>query len=257
MLMMAGQENDSRKRRRRSAAELVRRRLLETPGALVRAADIKGAPLSAVSRALARLAAQGAIQRVRKGVYYAPKETLLGPSRPLEPALVSKILGPRARPTGVTAANLLGLTTQVAGSAEYAAYAVAPPQGIGSAGLRLRPRGRTAPLEPTEAALLEVLRDRGRFVEVEPCEATVRIQRLLSKELPGRAMPARSAALRRLRDAALEEPPRVRAMLGTLMQDAGLPATLWEPLRASLNPHSRFDFGLFRELRNAKEWQAK
>ncbi|MCA1596895.1 MAG: hypothetical protein LC772_10800 [Chloroflexi bacterium] len=63
--------------------------------------------------------------------------------------------------------------------------------------------------------------------------------------------------LQRLRDAALGEPPRARAILGALMQSAGLPEGLWTPLRASLNALSRFDFGPFRELSQAKEWQAK
>ena len=58
-------------------------------------------------------------------------------------------------------------------------------------------------------------------------------------------------------DAALAEPTRGRAMLGALMQSAALPERLWRPLRASLKPLPRFDFGLFRALPNAREWQAR
>jgi hypothetical protein len=63
--------------------------------------------------------------------------------------------------------------------------------------------------------------------------------------------------LRELREVALEEPPRVRAMLGAMFAYAELPGDLWEPLKASLNPLSKFDFGLFSELPNAQQWQAK
>jgi len=63
--------------------------------------------------------------------------------------------------------------------------------------------------------------------------------------------------LRELSEAALKEPPRVRAMLGAMFAYAELPEALWEPLKASLNPFTRFDFGLFSKLPNAREWQAK
>ena len=36
-----------------------------------------------------------------------------------------------------------------------------------------------------------------------------------------------------------------------------VPAPLLDRLRRSLNPLSRFDFGQLRNLRYAKEWQAK
>src|SRR5687767_8336610 len=97
-------------KRRRGAMTAVRRQVQSAPGSLLRASDIQGATPAAASKALSRLAEQGAIQRVRKGVYYVPKETLLGPSRPSEPAMVRKVLSGKSRPTGVTAANLLGLT---------------------------------------------------------------------------------------------------------------------------------------------------
>jgi hypothetical protein len=46
-------------------------------------------------------------------------------------------------------------------------------------------------------------------------------------------------------------------MLGAMFAYAELPEGLWEPVKASLNPLTKFDFGLFSELPNAQEWQAK
>ncbi|TRU02998.1 MAG: hypothetical protein EWV60_23150 [Microcystis sp. Msp_OC_L_20101000_S702] len=63
--------------------------------------------------------------------------------------------------------------------------------------------------------------------------------------------------LRELREAALGEPPRVRAILGALLEFAELPESLWRPLKDSLNPLTKFEFGLFSELPNAEEWQSK
>jgi hypothetical protein len=233
---------------------LARRYVEAAAGTVIRAADIRGAAPAAVSRALSRLAQEGVIQRVRKGYYYVPKETLVGTSRPSEPAMARKVLDGKARPTGITAANLLGMTTQVPAQPEFAAYASAPPRGVRAARLYLRPRARMVELAPRDAALLEFLRDRGRYGELGAAETYDRLFTILTEE---HQPPGSTGRLRCLRDAALLEPPRVRAILGALMQGAGLPETLWEPLRGSLNTLSRFDFGLFRELPNAREWQAK
>jgi hypothetical protein len=46
-------------------------------------------------------------------------------------------------------------------------------------------------------------------------------------------------------------------LLGALGQQAGMPESTLEALRDSLNPLSRFDFGLLRALDHARPWQAK
>lgn len=53
------------------------------------------------------------------------------------------------------------------------------------------------------------------------------------------------------------EPPRVRAMLGSIGEELGATSRAVQQLRASLNPLSRFDFGMLRTLRHARNWQAK
>ena len=53
------------------------------------------------------------------------------------------------------------------------------------------------------------------------------------------------------------EPPRVRAMLGAIAQELGKSPQHLEQLRQGLNPFSRFDFGILRNLRYAREWQGK
>lgn len=62
---------------------------------------------------------------------------------------------------------------------------------------------------------------------------------------------------RRLAAVAGTEPPRVRAILGALGEQLGRPTRELDRLRASLNPSSRFDFGMFTDLPNARAWQAK
>ena len=61
----------------------------------------------------------------------------------------------------------------------------------------------------------------------------------------------------RLLRIAVSEPPRVRAMIGAIGQQLGKNRRAMRRLRNSLNPFSRFDFGLLAGLRYARDWQAK
>ncbi len=53
------------------------------------------------------------------------------------------------------------------------------------------------------------------------------------------------------------EPPRVRAIFGAIGEQIGKPPDMTQRLRASLNPFSKFDFGLLTGLPSARHWQAK
>jgi len=61
----------------------------------------------------------------------------------------------------------------------------------------------------------------------------------------------------RLLKVASTEPPRVRAMLGSLGIELGKKSAVLRRLRESLNPLSRFDFGLLGGVPSARDWQIK
>lgn len=61
----------------------------------------------------------------------------------------------------------------------------------------------------------------------------------------------------RLLGVAGSEPPRVRALLGAIGEQIGATPKALKRLRGSLNPTSRFDFGLLSGLARAHAWQAK
>ena len=61
----------------------------------------------------------------------------------------------------------------------------------------------------------------------------------------------------RLLKVAPSEPPRVRAMLGAIGTQIGKKLETLKGLRESLNPVSRFDFGMLQGLAHAQDWQAK
>lgn len=240
----------SRGNSKRSATEIALRQLKQAGTNLLRAEDLVGATPAAATKALARLAKQGVLTRVGKGLYFAPKDTLIGKSRPSDTMVALKKLEGKTRPTGASAANLLGLSTQVPARPQLVAFTGNRPKNAGAARISLRRAASSHPLPALEGALLEFIRERGETAETSSTESIRRLRELLTSQLT-------ASRLRGLREAALAEPPRVRAVLGALLAYAELPESLWEPLKTSLNPLTRFDFGLFSELSNAREWQAK
>lgn len=230
-----------------SDASQVRRRVLAGGERHWQLSDFRDLSANAAAHALSRMAAEGELQRVRKGLYYRPKMTALGPSMPSATSALAQTFQAPLHPAGLSAANALGLSTQNPGRGEFATPAAAAPGALSGAVVHTRrPYTRTG-LSARDGALLETLRERARSSDLSP-KATER--RLLS-------LVSDPADFRRLASAALAEPPRVRAMLGALGQQAGAPASALGPLRESLNPISRFDFGALAGLAHARAWQAQ
>lgn len=210
--------------------------------------DFSDLPAEAVAMTLSRLAKEGTLRRERKGLYYRSRHTPFGMSIPSASGSVALSLGDRPlHPAGLTAANLLGFTTQNPALAEYTTPAPVAPGALENAHVRTRRPQSRRTLSAEDGALLEFLRERGQTSDL-PAERTYeRLYHLLSE-------PAR---FRRLSRAALDEPARVRAMLGALGQQVGAYESELRRLRKSLNPLSRFEFGLLGGLPHAREWQAK
>lgn len=227
------------------------RRQVEKGGERVwRLEDFRDLPFAAVAQALSRLARQGALERLSKGVYYHARETAFGKSRP-NPVAMQKLASKRRSifPAGASAANLLGFTTQTASRREVATSALSLPRKlIGSETLiHTRRPEAWATLSEADAALLDFLRRAGKTSELSPAQTARKTAALLSEK--GR--------FERLFRIAESEPPRVRAMLGAIGEELGKSPTALQKLRDSLNPFSRFDFGLLAELPFAHQWQAK
>lgn len=221
-------------------------RLKRRPGRLFTFEDFADLPASAVAPALSRLASRGEIKRARKGVYYVPRATPLGDVPPDPVALGKAISRRRSHPAGLTAANMLGLTTQVPTRVELAVEnsRLTSPRGV-----EFKPRLRTnrSGLNAREAAFLEVLRDIRHLTDLSPTATNRRLLDILSDD------GARSRILR----AAITEPPRVRAMTGALAESAGARDDELRRLRRTLNPTSRFDFGPLATLPSARNWGAR
>lgn len=236
--------------RQRDIAALVRQRIERAGERLWRFEDFCDLPFTAVAQALSRLTRSGQLERLSKGTYYRSRKTSFGKSRPNPAAIRQLALRQKSLfPSGVAAANLLGFTTQNPQRIELATSRLSLPRKLVGSDAIIHARRPEAwsSLSQADAALLDFLRHGGRTGELSPDDTVRRIMKLLSE--PGR--------LERLLKVANTEPPRVRAILGALGEQLGSIDKRIGRLRASLNPLSRFDFGLLAGLPNARSWQAR
>lgn len=232
--------------REKSIATTVEHRMKRRPGRLFTYADFDDLPASAVAPALSRLHARGDIRRARKGVYYVPRRTVLGEVPPDPIAIGRAVSRGRSHPAGLSAANALGLTTQVPVRTELAVEDKRP---ISPRGVAFRPRLGTnrRGLLPPEAALLEVLRDVRTLSDLSPRDTARKLRLVVADE----------SARRRILRAASKEPPRVRAMVGALAEAAGAAPVELTHLHKTLNPTTRYDFGPLALLPTARTWGAR
>jgi len=231
-------------------AKIIRERIECGGERLWRLEDFEGLPSTAVAQALSRLTRQGVIERLSKGTYYRFRQTTFGKSRP-NPTAIQELASRRKNifPSGIAAASLLGFTTQTARRGEVSTSALSLPRKLIGADTVIHTRRPEAwaGLSDADAALLDFLRRGGRTSELSPEDTLRKTLALISEK--GR--------LQRLLKIADSEPPRVRALLGSIADEIGKNAAVRAHLRASLNPLSRFDFGLLAGLSHARKWQAK
>jgi predicted transcriptional regulator of viral defense system len=229
---------------------LVRRKIERSGERVWRLEDFRGLPSSAVAQSLSRLTRQGVLERLSKGIYYRARPTAFGKSLP-STAAIQQLASRRKAvfPAGIAAANLLGFTTQTARRGEVSTSALSLPRKLigRETVVHTRRPEAWASLSQTDAALLDFLRRGARTSELSPTKTITRTVALLSEK--GR--------FERILKAAGSEPPRVRAMLGAIGEKIGKKTAALRKLRASLNPFSKFDFGLLSGLPAAKRWQAK
>jgi hypothetical protein len=228
-----------------------------------RISDFSDMPALAVAQALSRLAREGVIVRLSKGVYAvkgdAPGRVRVYDARRRGSARAkSKTRSKREPapvfPAGILAFNELQLSFQNTARPTMSTPGARAPKELVDHGFRVITRRPAAwrSLERLDGAILEVLRDGALHSQMEARYTAKVIARSLLE--PGR--------LERVLAAAQHEPPRVRAMLGAVLEHDRrardkLPPGCIEALRATLNPVSRYDLGEFVELPTASRWYAR
>jgi len=146
-------------------------KLQEEGSNYLRVTDFVHLKPGAVSQPLSRLTKKGDLVRVSKGLYYRPHPTRFGPSRPskadIQKTLIDNIK-PDLHPAGITAANLLGFTSQNALAGEFATSSNSLPKGLLGSHAKVYTRRPTTwkNLSDIDAALLDFLRSRGKLSEI-------------------------------------------------------------------------------------------
>ncbi len=206
----------------------------------------------AVAAALSRLAREGTIRRIRKGVYHSPHKTRFGELAPDATSIANAVLKRRGvewKASGLPAYNGLGLTTQIS-----PVVTLDIPRRIYSlrtgtdAAFRLKTAVNVRGISDDERASLDALRDLRRIPDTTPAEA---LSRVIALFRTGRL------SFDRVARHSLNEPARVRAILGAIGSEIGANPRTLARLKRSLNPVTTFHVGLGESIPSAREWRIR
>ena len=203
------------------------------------------------AKALERLQTDGNIKKVSKGVFYKPEQTVFGELKPdyseqLRPYLFEN--GKRvAYETGFSLYNRMGLTTQMAFRIKIASRGKRISINRGA----LKADAVKSYTEVTEAnyellGFLDAIKDSKRIPDCPVSQAV--------KVLSGKIRTLNEKQIADLIKYALLYPPRVRALLGAMLENLNVQLNIAK-LKQSLNPLSKIKLGLKKtDLPTIKNW---
>ncbi len=193
------------------------------------------------AKALERFRKEGLIKKVSKGVFYKPEQTVFGELEPDYSELLRPYLfenGKRvAYETGTSLYNRLGLTTQLAYRVKIASRSKRI--NINSGALKADAVKSYAEVTDNNYEMLGLLDAFKDIKRIPDCTVSQAIKRLsaIVKELNERQTES-------LIKYALNYPPRVRALLGAILEKNGIRMKGLEKLKESLNPLTIIKLGI-------------
>lgn len=204
------------------------------------------------AKALERLQKEGLIKKVSKGVFYKPEQTVFGELKPDYSELLRPYLfenGKRiAYETGTSLYNRMGLTTQMAFRIKIASRG----KRININQESLKADAVKSYTEVTDTnyetlGLLDAFKDVKRIPDCSVAQAVRRLTAIV-KALNDKQIDS-------LIKYALLYPPRVRALLGAILENNGNKVKVMDKLKDSLNPLSTIKLGLKEtELPTKSKW---
>lgn len=209
--------------------------------------DFKNLPFDSVVKALSDLSRENIIKRIQKGYYYRPKTTILGEVPPDYLNLIVAKLSKKAGfycISGLSGYNLIGLTTQVSNIVTIACDY--PMRNTDRVKFILRKKPHSG--SQIERIVLDALIDIDNIPDCSPQQVIMKIKELIAKQ---------EISMNDLIISALQEPPRVKAIIGALAQELDLERVKLQKLRNSLNPGTSYFSDIFNMLRYADEWKIK
>jgi hypothetical protein len=215
---------------------------------------IESSEYPAASKTIERLITKGTLQRAAKGVFYKPKQTVFGALKPNDNELLKQYLfkdGQRvAYITGASLYNEMGLTTQVPFVITIASKTRRAFTSINY--LTIKPAKSYVEVTDDNYKLLGILDAIKDFNTISDINNELGITLLINKLRV--LSPNETTAIMQY---ALEYPPRVRALLGAMLEIMDKSLAL-NTLKSSLNPLSKYNYGIKNDiLPNALDWQLK
>jgi len=235
-----------------TAAQTIRKRITDQgPDSLWNFDDFVTLPQHAVAKTLSRLAKEGLILRVRKGLYYYPKATALGLSQPGASALFAKAIKKSKDVTvysgGTASFQNLGITTQIPAQYTILGELTSRKIQIGKMTARIQRRSlaHLGGASQEDVWVLDSIRNLKHVPDSTPAEAVAKILRNFHDA---------HRPMKKLLRFAQGEPPRVRAVLGAIAEQLGYRGPETRSLKKSLNPLTKFHIEITSVLSNAASW---
>jgi len=197
---------------------------------------------SAATKAIERLRKKGVVDRASTGVFYKPKKTVFGDLKPAQDELVKPYLYENnkriAYVTGTSLYNRMGLTTQVPKNLSVASRDRRIITRIGD--MQIRPVKSYVDVTKDNYQYLEIL-DAIKDIKIIPDSNIGTSILIICNGLQSLPEPSKLVKL------ALKYPPRVRALVGAMLEKVGL-GKLTSALQSSINPLSSFKYGIDEDL---------
>lgn len=197
------------------------------------------------SKALSRLVDKGIIRRARKGYYYKPKVSAFGEQKPREDVLLSLYLFEKnkqvAYVTGTRLYNRLGLTTQVPSSIRVASLDKQVKGKVGN--MVIKPAKSYVKVTSDTIKYLEILdviKDLNTIPDLQKSDGLVYLKKVIYD--------FDATEIKKLVTYGVAYPPKVRALLGALLEAMNTNVTTYEILKKSINPSSSYEYGINSKL---------
>lgn len=201
--------------------------------------------VTAGAKALGRLVTKGSIKRVKKGYYYKPKVSAFGEQKPREDVLLGLYLFDKNKQTayitGTRLYNRLGLTTQVPSSIRIASMDKQVKGKVGN--LVIKPAKsyvRVTPERVPYLEILDVIKDFNMIPDLQKKDGIVYLEKVIDN--------FNTSEIKKLVTYGGSYPPKVRALLGALLEANISAANSVKSLKKSINPTSRYQYGITNKL---------
>jgi hypothetical protein len=216
--------------------------------------DIEASEYGAATKSIGRFVDKGTLQRASKGVFYKPRQTVFGLVKPSDYELLKPYLFKNnkrvAYITGIQLYNQMGLTTQMPFTIEISGKSRLKITKVGN--LKVKSIKNFIEVTDNNYQLLGILDTFKGFDTIPDIDRTTAIKLLINnlKKLT----PQQTQELVMY---ALKYPPRVRAFVGSVLENIDETLDLIN-LKKSINPLSKYKVGITSILLpNANNWNLK